>query len=86
MIACQRLGLTKEAAKMLTTILQRTEYLLSTGNGTAEQTNKTTSNCRILGVGQGSGSAPSIWNAILDTILWSITDKHYSFILETLIQ
>ena len=83
MIACRRLGLTKEAAEMLTKALQRTKYLLRTGHGTAAQAYQSTPSNRILGVGQGSGSAPSIWNAILDTILWSVSDKHNSFVLET---
>ena len=83
MIACQRLGLPPKAAEMLTKILHGTRYLLKTGHGNASKTYSTTLLYRILGVGQGSGSAPSIWTAILDVILWSVTEKYNSFIIKT---
>ena len=68
---------------MLTKILHGTQYLLKTGHGNATKTYSTTLLYRILGVGQGSGSAPSIWTAILDVILWSVTEKYDSFIIKT---
>ena len=83
MIACQQLGLPPKAAEMLTKILYGTRYLLKTGHGNATKTYSTTLLYRILGVGQGSGSAPSIWTAILDVILWSVTEKYDSFIIKT---
>ena len=42
-----------------------------------------TSSHRILGIGQGSGGRPSIWTAILDRILWLVSEKYESFIIET---
>ena len=82
-MACQRLGLPKKAAKMITTVLQKTKYLLKTAHGIAQTTYQSTLLHRILGVGQGSGSASCIWNTLLDTILWSVSDKYDSLILET---
>ena len=83
MIACQRLRLPPKAAEMLTKVLHETRYLLKTGHGNATKTYSTTLLYQILGVGQGSGSAPSIWTAILDVILWSGIEKYDSFIIKT---
>lgn len=83
MIACQCLGLPPKAADMLTNILQVIEYLLKTGHILEKKTYGTTSSHRILGGGQRSGSAPSIWTAILDTICWSVSEKYDSFIIKT---
>ena len=83
MIACQRLGLTPKAAEMLTKILQGTKYLLKTGHGQAKTTYGTTNLYRILGIGQGSGGASCAWTSLLDTILWSVSEKYDSLIIES---
>ena len=81
MIACWRLGLPKKAAEMIITVLKNTAYLIKTGHGPAARKYQTTALYRILGVGQGTGSAPCIWTTILDTILWSVSVKYASFII-----
>ena len=68
MISCHILGLPKKVGEMITTILKNTAYLIKTGHGTAARKYQTTTLYRILGVGQGTGSAPCIWTTILDTI------------------
>ena len=81
MIACQRLGLPKKSAEMITIVLKNTAYLIKTGHGPGARKYQTTALYRILGVGQGTGSAPCIWTTILDTILWSVSMKYASFII-----
>ena len=66
---------------MTTTVLKNTAYLIKTGHGTAARKYQTTTLYRILGIGQGTGSAPCIWTTILDTILWSVSKKYASFII-----
>ena len=51
MLCCRRLGLPKNAAKMLTLILNNTIYKTKTGHGVAAQTYMSTALRRILGVG-----------------------------------
>lgn len=83
MIVWQCLGLPPKVAEILTSILQGTEYLLKTGHGLAKRTYITYILNKTLGIGQGSGGGPSIWTSILDTILWPVSEKYNSFILET---
>ena len=51
MINCRRLGLPRSAAKMLTTTLNNTVYIIRTGNGISSRTYQTNALRRILGTG-----------------------------------
>ena len=75
MICCQRMGLPKSSACMITTILQKTIYKLKTGHGTSAHVYMSNQIRRILGTGQGSGASPCIWILVLDTILRSVAKK-----------
>ena len=83
MLCCRRLGLPKNAAQMLTNILNNTVYRIKTGQGLSAREYMSSALRRILGVGQGSCAAPAIWTAILDTILWSVASKYSAFAVES---
>ena len=83
MLCCRRLGLPKSAAKMLTIILNNTVYFFRTGHGVSARSYCSNQIRRILGTGQGSGASPCIWTAILDTILWSLAQKHTCYRLQS---
>lgn len=83
MLCCRRLGLPKNAAQMLTNILNNTVYRIKTGQGLSAREYMSSALRRILGVGQGSCAAPAIWTAILDTILWSVVSKYSAFAVES---
>ena len=67
---------------MLAIVLNNTVFYLCTGHGVSAKTYCSTEIRRILGTGQGSGASPCIWTAILDTILWSIAQKHHLFSIQ----
>ena len=64
---------------MLTIILNNTIYKIKTGHGISAKQYLSDQLHRILGVGQGSCAAPSIWTAVLDTILWLVAEKYVAF-------
>lgn len=73
----------QKAVEMLTNVLDGTEYVLKKGNGFANRTYDTTSTHRIFSIGQGSGNTPNIWTSILDTIIYLVSEKYESFVIET---
>ena len=76
MLCYRRLSLPKNAAKMLTLILNNTIYKIKTGHGVAARTYLLTVLCRIFGVGEGRCAASAICTAILNTIIWSVSAKY----------
>ena len=82
-ICCRRIGLPASAAKNLAIVLNNTVFYLCTGHGVSAKTYCSTEIRRILGTGQGSGTSQCIWTAILDTILWSITQKYHLFSVQS---
>ena len=84
MLRCRRIGLPKLSAKMLTNILKTAMYNLKTGHRLSARVYMSNKVCRILGIGQGSGASPCIWELVLDTIIWSVATKHTCFKLISL--
>ena len=86
MLNCRKMGLPNSAAHMLTIILNNIIYRIQTGHGLSTRSYQTNALQRILGIGQRSCASPSIWVAVLDPIIWSLTSKHICFHINTPIQ
>ena len=76
---CCKMALPRTAAKMLTKILNNTVYKLKILHILSVKTYQISTLRRILGIGQGSYTSPSILITVLDLILWSIVTTSMCF-------
>ena len=82
-IACQCLEMPLNAEHLHSSILLHNKYHVKTAHGTSDETYQSNPTDPLQGQGQGSGNAPSTWNAVsapMWTTLANLTPLSYTTI------
>ena len=69
MLACRRLGMSSEAVACQVDALRRMRYAIKHGGGISSADYTGTDDDPLFGIGQGSGSSPAIWLALVIILL-----------------